>query len=388
MTRRFAAGLRWSLLGFLWGSLVTAHADNRISIPVQINGQRVHFVFDTGASAIFLYRSAADRLKLRITPPPTGLTPKPGEVLPGRSEPVTLEILGRIFPSIPLAVLDNPPQPLDFDGAVGWPNLRKSLMAFHGPTLSFEPLRVVPATMGGWAKLAERTDWNLLSLRLPGDGSNVPAYLGLDTGNPDGVFLSPEAWSRWRGEHANQPTTLLAYFMPGAGLVDTEVMWADELDLQGVTFHGVPVSCMNTSEVSDYPPGTLAVIGLAALRRMELVFDGNATVYARTLATPPPPYVHNRLGAVFLPDVTGNDALVAHVIADSPAGQAGLRFGDILLKIDQLDVTPWRTQPGILPLSRFWQQPGGTHLHLTVLRGKKKLTLDVVLRNLLGPEEK
>jgi regulator of sigma E protease len=89
-----------------------------------------------------------------------------------------------------------------------------------------------------------------------------------------------------------------------------------------------------------------------------------------------------------MPDVPGNDALIAHVRPDSPAGKAGLRFGDVLLKIDGRDVTPWRTEPGILPLSRFWQQPAGTHLRLTVLRGKKKITTDVVLRNILGPVEK
>jgi hypothetical protein len=176
--------------------------------------------------------------------------------------------------------------------------------------------------------------------------------------------------------------------MPGAGLVATEVLWAEEIELQGLTLRGVPVSCMNTVEVHAYPPGTLAVLGLAAVRRLDLVFVGTGDVYAQTFRNPPPAYVHNRLGAVFMPDVPGNDALVAHVMSDSPAGRAGLRFGDILLKIDGRDVTAWRTEPGILPLSRFWQQPAGTHVRLTVLRGKKKITTDVALRNILGPVEK
>ena len=387
MTLR-ASRLRWCLPLIALASAISASAENRILVPVKINDQPVNFIFDTGASGAVLWQSAATRLGLRTTPPPPGSIAKPGAVLASLTEPVKVELLDQVLPSVQLGVIANPPQPVDNDGFIGWPSLRRTRLLFHGATLHFEVVRAVPPETSQWLKLREDTDWRVLSLELPANGTGKTAHLGIYSGNPDGVFFNPETWTRWRADHANSPSSLLAYYMPGAGLVVTEVIWADEVELQGVTLHGVPVSCMNTSEVHDYPPGTLAVVGLAALRRMDMVFDGTGAVYVQTASTPPPAYVHNRLGAVFMPDVAGNDALVAHVAAGSPAAKAGLRFGDMLLKIDQLDVTAWRTQPGILPLSRFWEQPAGTPVHLTVLRGKKKLTVDIVLRNLLGPVEK
>jgi hypothetical protein len=387
MSPRLAASLRWLFFAIATGFASSAGAENRILIPVKINNQTVRFVFDTGASEAFLFRSTADRLGLKITPPPADVKINPGEVMFSQSEPVTFEVVGHVFPSTPLAVIENPPQPVDFDGAVGWPNLRKSSMYFDGPTLSFQPLNALSPETASWTKLTERADWKILSLELPVRIVGQPAYLGIDTGNPDGVFLAPNAWAKWRAAHSGNPTTLVAYFMPGAGLVVTEAIWTDEIDLQGIMLRGVPVSCMNAAEVALLPPSSVAVIGLAALRRLNLIFDGSGGVYVKPLATPPPAYVHNKIGAVFMPAGPGNDTLVAQVVRNSPAGKAGVRDGDVLLKIDQLDVTHWRTQPGILPLSRFWQQRSGTKLRLTLQRNGTTFTAEIVLRNILGPED-
>ena len=269
---------------------------------------------------------------------------------------------------------------------IGWPNLRKNRVSFRGQTLHFEPLAVLPSETAGWLKLREKTDWNILSVELPQKEAGQPAYLGIDTGNPDGVFLAPDSWIQWRATHSENPTTLLAYYMPGAGLAVTEVAWVDEIDLEGMKLHGFPVGSMNTTQTSLYPPGTVAVIGLAALRRMDMVIDGEGEIYVQTSETLPPAYIHNRFGAVFMPAAVNNDARLARVVKDSPAEKAGIRDGDVLLKIDQLDVTLWRTQPGILPLSRFWQQSPGVKLHLTLKRQGKVVTADVVLRNILGSD--
>jgi len=79
---------------------------------------------------------------------------------------------------------------------------------------------------------------------------------------------------------------------------------------------------------------------------------------------------------------TTND-LLAHVAKDSPAAQAGIRDGDVLLKIDQLDVTPWRTQPGFFHSTDFG--PGfGDETSLTLRRGGKTIAIDVMLRNISG----
>ena len=132
-----------------------------------------------------------------------------------------------------------------------------------------------------------------------------------------------------------------------------------------------------------------ASLGFAALKRLELVVDGKARVaYVRPRPGPPPPFQHNRLGAVFVPRNSQSDDLVAHVLAGSPGWEGGIRPGDTLLKIDDLDVTHWRSDPDILPLSRFWERPAGTKLELTVKRGEKTLKSSVTLRQILSPDAK
>ncbi len=64
---------------------------------------------------------------------------------------------------------------------------------------------------------------------------------------------------------------------------------------------------------------------------------------------------------------------MADVADESPAYEAGIRNDDVLLKIGELDATKWRTDPKVLPLSRFWNSPAGTKLELTLKRGDREL---------------
>ena len=143
----------------------------------------------------------------------------------------------------------------------------------------------------------------------------------------------------------------------------------------------------NVAEQAMGSTGFEASLGLAALQRLDLIIDGDlGFAYLRPKSTPPPPYEHNRLGSVFVPsDLQGGD-LLARVIAGSPAYQAGIRDGDVLLKVGDLDVTQWRTDPKILPLSRFWEGPPGTRLELTLKRGTKTSRKTAVLRQILSSE--
>ena len=131
-------------------------------------------------------------------------------------------------------------------------------------------------------------------------------------------------------------------------------------------------------------PSTVSV-GLAALDRQDVIIDGkNGVVYFARQTTPVRPIRHNRLGAVFAPSDMQHDDLVAHVAAGSPAEMAGIRNGDLLLKIDAIDVTKWRTDPAV-HVSSKWQQPAGTTMNLTLKRDEKEFTARVTLRDILGP---
>ena len=141
------------------------------------------------------------------------------------------------------------------------------------------------------------------------------------------------------------------------------------------------------TEEAGIPPGTYCILGLFALARLELVLDGpHSTALLWPSDNLAPSYQHNRMGAVFVPRSDRNDDLIAIVAKGSPAEAAGISDGDVLVRVDKLELTKWRTTPGVLPLSRFWNMPAGTKLALTVRRGSKTIKLKVVLRDILAPK--
>jgi hypothetical protein len=173
-------------------------------------------------------------------------------------------------------------------------------------------------------------------------------------------------------------------------LVVKEEAWADKISLGPVVLTGVPVM---EADVADITLGSLsdvqyeATLGLVALKRLDIIIDRkDDNVYVRPKKTPSIPYEHNRLGAVFVPHDSQSDDLLAHVVDGSPAYEAEIRNDDVLLKIGELDVTKWRTDPNVLPLSRFWCNPAGTKLDLTLKRGDKIFKTTAVLRNILPPD--
>ena len=92
------------------------------------------------------------------------------------------------------------------------------------------------------------------------------------------------------------------------------------------------------------------------------------------------------MGAVFTPVDLESEDLIARVVGGSPGWEAGIRNGDVLTRIGELDVTKWRTDPNVLPLARFWSRAAGTKLDLTLRRGKQVFKTEAVLRQILPPE--
>ena len=129
--------------------------------------------------------------------------------------------------------------------------------------------------------------------------------------------------------------------------------------------------------------GYEATLCLFALTRLDVIVDGPAgRVYIQARRNPNTRYNYNRIGAVFTPrQITGGD-LLARVIEGTPAYEAGVRDGDILLKIGDLDATQWQTDPRIRPLSRFWNQPAGTKVRLECRRGERLLNVGIELKEL------
>jgi hypothetical protein len=242
-----------------------------------------------------------------------------------------------------------------------------------------------PKPAAAWQPLSLQKNAKVLILEIP-RSKDQPGAILIDTGMPNGVNLAPAKWREWRAAHSAEPTTLEAYFTPGAaGLVVREVSWASELAIGPLKLTDVTVQEASPVEAAVIP-GHEATLGIAALRRQNVVVDGkNGMAYFSRRQNPAAPLQHNRLGAIFAPSDMQHDPLEAHVAAGSPADAAGIRNGDELLKIDAIDATKWRTDPAVLPLGKFWQRPAGTTFILTLKRGDKEFALTVTLRDILGP---
>jgi len=355
--------------------------DGYFVLVAHVNGAPVRLAFDTGAEVSVLTRATASRLGLRVTEWPADRQVVPGKVGLGRTEPFALTLWGMSLRTS-FGVLDVP-IPFRLDGLLGWPAVRKNIIRFDGRDVAF--LEGVPPEASTWMRLPVRAGAATLGIEIPGRAGGTET-LAVDTGGLLGVSLNEREWREWTAAHPNRPRTLDATFMPGAGLRVQEVTWADEISIGPLTINDVSLREANIAETA-VAPAYRATLGLMAVRRLDLIVDGSSDVaYIRPRrAGPPTPPQHNRLGAVFVPaDVEKGSDLVAVVLHGGPAWEAGIRDGDVLRRVGDLDVTTWRSDPAAVP-NRFFERAAGTTLELTLRRGDEDYHVAVVLRDLLGP---
>ena len=269
------------------------------------------------------------------------------------------------------------------DGILAWANVWDTILWISADTKRLSTLAALPENMDLWTKWNIRKDSRYLEIRVPlalgKDGT-----IAIDTGSPSGVQLSPQRWKQWRDKHRGQPVSVQAEYTPGIGIKIHDEAWADSLNIGKFALTDVPVmesAPVKTLMFTNYQ----ATLGLFALTRVDIIIDGkNASIYTRTNPKPTSRYQYNRLGAVFVPANIKSDHLVAHVAENSPAQEAGIRNGDVLRKINDLDVTKWRTDPRVFPLSRFWSRPAGTKLELTLARNNNPIKVKVELKELFS----
>jgi hypothetical protein len=360
--------------------------EERMPIAATINGQPVRLIVDTGSPGLVLFRPAAERLGLTVTEPPYGAHLGPGSVPAGLTDECSLAI-GRSSLRTRLTVIDVPAHSVpDCEGLAGWPLFKNGIFILDAIGLRMEYVDKTPEGTAGWLKLPIRTSSGVLALDPP-PGTKESGVVVMDTGSPFGISLSADKWRAWRATHPHAPTTLNASSTPGSGWEVGEECWAEKLSLGAIALSDVPVQKANVTDEHVAGSGEFAaVLGLAALRRLEIVVDGkHGFVYLRPRQSPAPPYAGNRLGAVFLPRGGQSDDIVAHVVAGTPAYEAGIREGDLLLKVYDLDITKWRTDPRAGILSLFWRQPAGTELDLTLRHLGMQYRAHVEFRDIIGP---
>lgn len=369
--------------------------DERLWVKATINGKSVRLAFDTGASHSLLFPKAVERLGLTFTNAPRDVKLEPGESPMGRTEECELALGETKFKAF-FGVIEVPAMlAWDIDGVLAWKELSHNTILINARRGTVNPVSELPKEAAAWMKLKLRTNSSLLKLELP-SAAGKPSVVFVDTGSSNGAKLPPQKWRTWKAVHQDQPSTLDAYYAPATGLVVAEESWAKELTLGPLVLTDVPVTEASKAEVAAGsrepgddaavgPAAYEATLGLAALKRLDFIIDGvGGLAYLLPKKTAAPAYEHNRLGAVFTPVDMQADDLIARVADRSPAHGAGIRDGDILLKIGLLDATKWRTDPTVMPLTQFWTRRPGTKLELTLKRGGEIYKANIVLKQILS----
>lgn len=385
MTSRFLA-LAAALAALIHVGCAPAERPRWIPVPAKLNGKPLKLIADTGAEDVVIWTSAAKRAGLAVEDPPKGVKKEPWLALVGKTEPATLQVMGTTLPKARLRAFDlraDIASSTPIDGVLGWGNFRKNIFVIDAEHRRLIPLKSLPKFGDGWQKFRIRRNAGVLEAEIPIRGRSMP--LLIDTGSEFGLELSHGEWRRWLRAHPTAPQTVGSFYTPAIGYPSLrEVAWAQVYDLGPIRFHGLMI---------EHQPGTAwkplpyaGKIGLAGLERLDCVVDGiNGYVYLRPKTTPGIPPAHNRLGATFHPANATDKNLVAHVAPRTPAAIAGIRNGDILLRVHTNDFF----------LSRHPQTPGyyfnrkaGTRLDLLLQRGKEVYHVRVRLRDLLTSHPK
>jgi hypothetical protein len=372
--------------------------EERIWMDAKINGKPVRLVLDTGTTGdIAIYSTTAKKLGIKYRPPDSHS--ESGLTSVGWTEPCHINFGTNnanfsfhtddisFGTGIRLAVVEMPAylKPSE-DGIIGWAAIKDKVISIDAiaDKISFD----VYGLLGGdkWKTFQLETRLGLLALDIPLENGANGVVL-LDTGSPRGVELNPQKWSEWKSSHTNQPSTFESYYTPSIGPVIKEESWADKISLGSLMLTDVPVMEADANDVTlaSLPQTQYeATLGLAAIKRLDIIVDGqNGFASIRPKTTAPLPYQHNRLGAGFIPRDSQSDDLIAHIASGSPAYKAGIRDGDILLKVGKLDFTKWRTDTN--PPADYVGQPG-TKLKLTLKRGDKIFKTTATLQNILPPD--
>jgi hypothetical protein len=373
----------WAIacVSFLCSIPLKAHAE--IIFDARVNNKDVKLLLDTGSEVTLLFNKTATRLKLNVIKRNSSLLAEPGKVRVDLTEECDFQLgstktKGRLY-------VYTPPDWFDagVDGVLAWSTIRDSIFYFSMEEKRSEILDELPVNIESWSR------WNIapdkqLTIQVEKPNGNKGSIF-IDTGSPYGIQLNPKRWRDWRNLHSSSPTTLTAFFSPASGLVVREECWAKRIDIERFSVKDVPL--MQSSPESELNIDSFeATIGSFALRRFEIIIDGPSNnLYMKPNNLSTSQYAYNRLGAVFVPDDISGEYLYAHVVEGSPAYIAGLRNRDILTSVNDLDVTKWKTDPRVLPLSRFWSAPTGTKLKLTYSRKGIENRTSVELGEIFNP---
>lgn len=364
--KRFCATLYFLAL-FMACPGIGQSVDERLSIDAKINGRAVRLAMDTGSAIpLVILKPSANKLSLKT------LKDNNNAIV----ATLKLEVFGQIWEQAHALIIDSPPFP-DVDGLIGWPALKGKIWKVHWQSQKLLEIPTVPQAIDSWDIFSIDQNVPVCAFNIT---DNNDRLIYIDTGNHASLALSPARWEQWLTDEPNLPTTLQSGFSPAAGgFYATALRWSKAFKLHRLRMPGVMVS------KSVFKWARLdAVIGLKALAHFEVIIDlKNDKIYMKNRTNHFSNISYNRFGAAFLPDRLDSKRLVGQVIKNSPAYNVGIRDGDILLKINDFNMTKWKTDPEIWK-HRFWEAKAGTKYTISIERDGKFKTINIVLEDIFN----
>lgn len=276
------------------------------------------------------------------------------------------------------------------DGYIGWRVVRNNIIEIDAETSSFEFHKKVPTKTKNWLRASVQTNhppgFEFLELELTSaEGKKIPIVI--DTGLEAGVCLPPGLWLSWDKANANVPRTLTVNSSSQGKMVDIEQGWAARFNIGPLCLTEVIVQETSRGNRNKLRSTNGVILGRTALRRLDIIVDGAGRVaYLRPKESRARPVNHNRLGAVFLPSEE-NHQPVAHVAENSPAYEAGIRYGDVLVSLNgrRVEHLGWNELKRVHDW--FAVANAGNKANMVLRRGLETIEVQAVLRSILPPEQ-
>jgi TPR repeat protein len=270
-----------------------------------------------------------------------------------------------------------------FHGLIGWTNIQCNILWIDAEKKVMTGLDRLPADIETWAQWPIMPDSTLvIGVR---DAAGQEGSIVIDTGDPFGISLNSARWNEWKVNNEGQPYTLSATYTPAVGWKVYEEYQADTLAIEDFTVSDIPVRLSDAVWEQAYP-NYQATLGLFALSRLDVIIDGpGGNVYTRPKINPQSIYPYSRTGAAFIPMEANNGRLVAYVVENGPAYQAGLRNGDILLEVNGQEVAKWKSD--LTESYPFRKHQAGKKVYLSVMREDRPLSVVIELAD-IAPQNK
>jgi Aspartyl protease len=318
--------IRVTLIALILGFYSLSYAEERIWLNAKINDKPVHLCFDSGSAYNVLAPETVKKLGIKFIPaPPDDLF---RGVLAGDTEECALQFDEFGGCTTTFLVLDPPGYVranIDIDGLIGWWTLSPNILRIDAEAGKVTPLLAMPKQTAQWNQFSilALTNSGALDLQMP-HNDRANGVLCIDTGGDYGLALPDNEWKRWRELHPYISITLDTFYSPSNGFYVTQEAWADEISIGPIVLRGVPIMRAGPFGATRWGEHYEGTLGLAALKRLDIIVDGkNDLAYLQAKTTRPPAFRHNRLGAVFVPTGNHTNQAIARVVegVDPPTTQ-------------------------------------------------------------------